>query len=184
MRWLVKIILGLVIVMLLPGWGQAQDIHEAVLSGDINLVQDLIAADSSLVNAANRQGFTPLRLAVSTGNMEIIALLLDRSAKTDDLHAFYGSLTNHAFVAACQKGGGPEVVQFLIERCLPFDAGQVDPLGMTPLDWLVQFSNNRMASLALEHGADVNHISQSLGRPPLIGAVSKGNDELVARVPL
>lgn len=174
MGWANKWFFGLVVVVVLTGAGQAQDIFDAVSSGNIDLVRDLITADSSLINATNSRGMTPLRLAVSAGNLEITGLLLDRGAKTDDTHPMYGSIMNQAFISTCQRNGGPELVQLLIQRGLAFDAGQTDALGMSPLDWAVQFGNLSMARLALEHGADVNLTSQRLKRPPLITAVSKG----------
>jgi len=155
------------------------EIHDAVLNGDISLAKDLITADTSLINAANEQAMTPLRLAVYIGDIEIVKMLLDRGAKTDDVHPMFGSIMNQAFAATCQNSKGPELVELLIANGLAFDANQVDALNMSPLDWAVHFGNAKMAALVLDHGADANLSSKRLGRPPLIGAVSKGNGEIV-----
>lgn len=86
---------------------------------------------------------------------------------------------NQAFVSTCQRNGGPEMVELLIQHGLAFDADYTDALGMSPLDWAVRFGNLSMARLALRHGADVDLISQRLKRPPLIAAVSNGYTDIV-----
>ena len=156
--------LCLLVVVLLTGAGQAQDIYNAVSSGNIGLVRDLITADTSLINATNSRGMTLLRLAVQTGNTEITRLLLDRGARTDDTHPMFGSIMNQAFAATCQRNGGPDLVELLLERGLALDASKVDGLGMTALDWAVNFGNLPLARLALKYGADVNSASRRLGQ--------------------
>ncbi len=167
------------IIISLPLAGYCGDIHDAVISGDIDRVRDLITADTSLVNKPDERGMTPLRLAVHTGDNEITGLLLDRGAGTDEIHPVFGSIVNQAFAAACQRNTGPELVEFLMERGLVLEAGKPDGMGMTPLDWAANFGNLSMARLALDHGADVNAVSRRMGRPPLVLAVSKGKEELV-----
>lgn len=199
-------------ILIIPCVLYAQGIHEAVKSGNIDEVHELVAADTSLINAVddagntplhiacgrgltdmvrllmdkgakldevNNQGFTPLRLAIHTMNIEIVKMLLDRGAKADDVHPMFGSVMNQAFAATCQNNKGPELVRLLMDRGLALEAGQVDALGMTPLDWAVHFGNVEMATLALDQGAEVNLVSQRLGRTALISAVTKGNGELV-----
>lgn len=64
----------------------AQDIHDAVVQGNIDMVRRIIEADGTLINRADGRGMTPLRLAVYTGNIEMMRLLLGRGAETSDLH--------------------------------------------------------------------------------------------------
>jgi len=175
----IKCCLFVFVIISIASSAIAQSIHEAVLSGDIDQVRNLIDANDSLVNMANDKGMTPLRLAVYTGNAEMVKVLLDHGANTDHVHPMYGSIINQAFTSACQKGSGPELVQILLDRGVAFDAAQTDALGMTPLDWAVHFGNSPMARLAVEHHADVNLTSSRMGRTPLVGAVSKGHGEIV-----
>jgi len=200
------------VILVIPCVLYAQGIHDAVKSGSIDEVRDLISTDSSLINAVddagntplhvacgirspemvrllleagagidavNKQGMTSLRLAINTMNTKIVEMLLEWGAKRDDVHPIFGSVMNQAIAVTCQNNKGPLLVQLLIAYGLTLDAGQVDALGMTPLDWAVHFGNTEMASLALDHGADVNRVSQRLGRTALVGAVNKGNSELV-----
>jgi len=152
--------------------------HLACRGGQIEIAGLLIDAGADL-NATNKQSMTPLRLAIYLMKTEIAKLLLDRGAKTDDTHPMFGSLMSQAFAISCQNNGGPESVELLIAHGLTFDGSQVDALGMSPLDWAVHFGDVPMARLAIDHGADVNLVSQRLGRPPLVAAVSKGNDAFV-----
>ena len=154
-------------------------LHLACQSGQAAIVELLIKAGADL-GAVNKRGMTPLRSAIQALNIDITELLLGRGAGTDDSHPMLGSIMNQAFSTTCQRNGDPLLVETLIAHGISFDAGKIDALGMSPLDWAVHFGNVPMARLALEHGADVNLVSQSLGRPPLVAAVSKGNDELAA----
>ncbi|TFH44092.1 MAG: ankyrin repeat domain-containing protein, partial [Lysobacterales bacterium] len=154
-------------------------LHLACRKGELEIARLLIDAGADL-NVINEQGMTPLRQAIKSVNIDMVKLLLDRGATTDDNHPMWGSVMNQAIASTCQRGGGPELVEALIGSGIALDAGKVDGRGMTPLDWAVHFGNRRMAQLALDHGADVNLVSQGLGRTPLVTAVSKGSSELVS----
>lgn len=153
-------------------------LHIACGSRSPDMVLLLLKAGAG-IDAVNNQGLTPLRLAINTMNTKIVEMSLEWGARRDDVHPMFGSVMNQAFVVTCQNNKGPLLVRLLIAYGLTLDAGQVDALGMTPLDWAVHFGNPKMARLAIDHGADVNLASQRLGRTALIGAVSKGNSELV-----
>jgi ankyrin repeat protein len=212
MRWSNGICVGVLALMLMAGISYAGEIQDAVKNGRIDDVRRLITADSSLINAAddagdtplhlacrggqfdiagllidagadlnatNKQSMTPLRSAIQALNIDITELLLDRGAKADDVHPMFGSVISQAFSTTCQRNGDPRLVETLMAHGTSFDAGKVDPLGMSPLDWAAHFGNVPMARIAVEHGADVNLVSPRLGRPPLLVAVTKGNSELV-----
>ena len=59
---------------------RAADFHDVVRTGNVRRVKELIAKDPSLVNAAGRDGYTPLRWAVVDNYPEIARLLLDHGA--------------------------------------------------------------------------------------------------------
>jgi ankyrin repeat protein len=179
MQQIAKWCCGIIAIVMLTGASYAQDIHEAVASGDIDKVRALITADTSLINMADDRGMTPLRMAIYTLNTEIVQLLLEHGAKTDDSHPMFGTVMSQAIANTCQKNGSPDLIEILIDHGLAFDAGAIDRLGMSPLDWAVHFGNVPMVRIALEHGADVNLVSPRMGRPPLVAVVSSGNEELV-----
>ncbi|UCE25404.1 MAG: ankyrin repeat domain-containing protein [Candidatus Zixiibacteriota bacterium] len=150
----------------------------ACRKGSIDIAGLLIDAGADL-DAANNRGMTPLRWAIQSHQVEIVRLLLERGAATGDIHPMFGSLIDQAFSTACQRKAGPEIVGILIATGLEFDAARVDAMGMSRLDWAAHFSNISMTQFAIKHGADVNLVSQRLGRAPLIAAVKNGNAELV-----
>ena len=154
-------------------------LHIACQNGQ-RAVADLLINAGADLNAVNKRGMTPLRSAIQALNIDLVELLLDRGVKTDDVHPMFGSVISQAFAITCQQNGDPRLVETLIAHGMNFDAGKVDALGMSPLDWAAHFGNTAMARLAVEHGADVNLVSPRLGRPPLVVAVTKGNSDLVA----
>ncbi len=153
-------------------------LHHACRGGHSNIVSLLVEVGADL-DVANGQAMTPLRQAVYSMKPEVVKLLLDRGARTDDSHPMFGSVMNQAFVVTCQNNGDPALVDMLIKHGLAFDASQIDALGMSPLDWAAHFGNVDMARLALDHGAEVDRVSQRLGRSALVAAVSNGHGELV-----
>ena len=72
-------------------------IHKAVSSGDPKEVQNLIDADGSVVKQRDPQGRTPLHLAVTSGRLELVALLLDHGADVDAVQASGGSYSAEQF---------------------------------------------------------------------------------------
>ncbi len=62
---------------------RAQAIHEAAAKGDLAKVERELAADSSLVNAGDDEGWKPLHHAVDNGHFEVVGLLIDRGAEVD-----------------------------------------------------------------------------------------------------
>jgi ankyrin repeat protein len=154
-------------------------LHLACHNGQTDLVKVLVDAGAEL-DLTNERGMTPLRWAIYSQKEDIVKVLLDRGAKTDDIHPMFGGLIDQAFSAACQNNSGPGIVKMLMTHGTAFDGSRVDALGMSRLDWAVHFGNLSMARLALENGADVNMLSQRLGRTPLTAAVQKGHTDLVA----
>jgi ankyrin repeat protein len=63
-------------------------IHDAAERGDVIRVRELLDADPSLVERADRAGGTPLHRASVGGSRAVIELLLDRGA---DIHAIHGA---------------------------------------------------------------------------------------------
>jgi len=89
-------------------------------------------------------------------------------------------LINHAFMAACQKNKGPETVKAFMAHGIKFDPDHLDALRMSRLDWAAHFGNLEMMRFALEQGAQVNTVSERLGRTPLIGSILNGHADLVS----
>ena len=64
-----------------PKSNEVQQFHEALRDGDVEIVRRLIGAKPYLVNAANEQGLTPLKVAQQAGNEELATLLKEKGAR-------------------------------------------------------------------------------------------------------
>jgi ankyrin repeat protein len=60
---------------------EAQTLHDAARDGDLAGVERLMAAGPN-IDARDREGFTPLMVAVSVGQIEVARLLLERGASS------------------------------------------------------------------------------------------------------
>ena len=107
----------------------AKEIIKAAKSGNVAAVAALLAADSRLVNARDKDGSTPLHCATWKGHAEVVALLLQAGA---DVHAqnnndHWGTTPLHAAAHANQAG----IAQLLIDHGANVNA--TDQSGRTPL---------------------------------------------------
>jgi len=68
----------------------AVDLHQAVRSGDLDVVKELVAKGEN-VNERDTMGATPLHDAAWSGRLEIAAFLLERGADVRAKHAEGGS---------------------------------------------------------------------------------------------
>jgi len=77
------------------------DLHQAVVTGKLEQVQQVLLYVGLDVNAADRRGNTPLHLAVKNKNEAIVKLLLDAGAKVDcgqkDYTPLFFALNNYRF---------------------------------------------------------------------------------------
>ncbi len=58
-------------------------IHDAVRDGNIDKINQILAADPSAINAGDKYGCTPLMYAVSWPRADIVELLLKKGAKVE-----------------------------------------------------------------------------------------------------
>ena len=122
------------------GYGQqSASIHNAAAAGGVATVRTLFDAKPSLVNAENILGFTPLRLAVQYGHLEVVKLLLDNGAAVDD-NAHDGSTP--LIIAAA--GGYLDVVKLLLEKGANPTA---EASGLTPLRYAEAKGHTEIAEL-------------------------------------
>nr|CAB3493161.1 unnamed protein product [Digitaria exilis] len=139
-------------------------------------------AAASLLNAKDEEGWAPIHSAASTGNAQIIDILLERGADVElttdagrtALHYAaskgrlniaeklieHGANVNKKDKFGCTplhraaSTGNAELCEFLIEEGAEVDA--VDRTGQTPLMHAVVCENQGVALLLIRHGADVD----------------------------
>lgn len=73
-------VVSLLFVLFFTSIVQAGEIHKAVISGDLARTEQLLNANPKLVNEKDKNGQTPLHLAVAKDNKETVLLLLAKGA--------------------------------------------------------------------------------------------------------
>lgn len=73
-------IMAVILGLFFPCFSQGQDIFSLVQSGQVEKVREALRADPKLVNATGRTGLTPILLAVSSGNPDMVRLLIENGA--------------------------------------------------------------------------------------------------------
>jgi ankyrin repeat protein len=160
--------LGLLFPLLLPLLSferlGAQSIHEAIRSGDLSAVEEILAEDPSSLSRLNAAGRQPLHEACLWGQLEIMEFLIDRGSDIN-VRALAGNTTLHwAVHAFVDAGARAEMAQFLLARS-PDLARTRNVNGITPLHW----AGNELphiVELLVQHGADVDAPDRS-GMTPL-----------------
>ncbi|MBA0692570.1 hypothetical protein Goari_010120 [Gossypium aridum] len=148
-------------------------LHVAVSSAHPEVVKLLsAAADESVVNGIDEEGWAPIHSAASIGNLEIMEILLSKGAnvnvkndggrtalhyaaskgwlKIAELLISHGCTPLHRAAST----GKSALCELLIEEGAEVDA--TDRAGQTPLMSAVICQNKEVALLLIRHGADVD----------------------------
>jgi len=174
-----------------------KDLFEAVRSGDLAKVKELIAADPTLaifaaailgdtgqltaLLTANRalvgllstDGWTPLHLAAFFGKTEAARLLLNKGAEVTARST--NPMENQPLHAAA-AGHHTEVAKLLIDHGAPVNARQHG--GWAPLHAAAQNGDLELAKALVAAGADVNVRAEN-NQMPLDLALTKGQQPMV-----
>jgi ankyrin repeat protein len=134
-------------------FARAINLHEAVRSGDAEVVRSVIAAGAD-VNESDAWG-TPLDLAVARGLDEIVGLLIDEGADIEGatLQAVGGRRPLHIAAALAT---GASTAKLLLSRGAQVNA--LDKAGRSPLITAVVADNIAVAEALLAAGADIEAI--------------------------
>lgn len=125
-------------------------IHEAVRSDDIDRVKKILSKDPEAVNWKEHDEFqaTPLSVAVTKENIEMIRMLIDSGANVNEI--VYGA----SILAKAVLSGDCKIVKLLLES-----GANVDPereVSQTPLMVAVERRSTEIAELLIANGANVN----------------------------
>ncbi|GJQ88640.1 hypothetical protein Trydic_g10236, partial [Trypoxylus dichotomus] len=159
--------------------------HMSVHGGDVSItkmllekactnaeVQKVEADQVTILNHMNRDGLTPLLLAIELGNMEMFEMLLEMKINVD-IDGNYGS--SPLFVAVYR--GQADMVRLLLQRGA--NANLINDAFETPLHWAIRDTHLEIVELLLEHEAEVNFVHRSMGYTPLQLAILSGNKNIV-----
>jgi len=157
-------------VELLVSAGAKHDLFTAAALGKADLLEGFLSEDPQAVNRPIL-GSTPLRLAVGSGNLEAVRVLLERAAELNaqDEH---GETALHS----ATFGGDKEMVRFLLVA--GSDPNAQNDRGTTPLHWAVSNGHGDTVKLLLERGADPN-LRDHHGKTPADWARDHGASEIL-----
>lgn len=145
-------------------------LHWAAYHDNLEAATLLVAAGAN-VQAENRYRVTPLSLACTNGNEQLVRLFLDRGA--DPNTTLPGSET--VLMTAARTGRcGP--VEALLKAGAKVDTA--DRKGQTALMWAAADGHAAVVQLLIESGADVNTRLKS-GFTPILFAAREGAIEVV-----
>lgn len=137
----------------------AEGIIEAIRTGDVARVNELLDRDPALAATKNENGVSVVLLATYYGRKEIAEALLERGAPLD-------------IFEASAVGRSDRVEELLKER--PELVHEYADDGFTPLGLAAFFCHTAVARLLIERGADPNAASRNTQRvTPLHSAVSR-----------
>ena len=144
-------------------------IHEAVSSCDLEQVQDLIQEDPSVVSLRDAEGSTPLHLAVKTGRIDIVGLLIDHGAELDAVQASGNTYVAEKFwlidlaiwgSSFFMKRYNPKMVGYLLAKGASYSITVAAVCG-----------DQQRVSVLLKENSDLANDAQPCGKRPLSSAV-------------
>jgi len=91
----------------------------------------------------NEQDLTPIHIAVSAGNLEIIKLLANHGVEIDEI--------GDSYLDFAVKLGHMEVVEFLVQNGAEINRGL---LYNTPLDIAIENKHENIVEFLKQHGAE------------------------------
>lgn len=153
----------------IPCFGQGQDIFSLVQSGQVEKVREALKADPKLVNATGRTGLTPLFIAVSTRNLDMVRLLVDNGAVVR-----IGDNNLRSPIHFANWAGHKEMIDLLLEKGAVVDTRAIG--GATPLIHSSLNGNFEMSRHLIERGADIHTQCNSLTTPLYFAVVNDSRD--------
>jgi ankyrin repeat protein len=148
-------------------------IFAASIQGDAAAIEELLAANRSLVSNVSEDGWTPLHLAAFFGKRDAARALLNKGA---EVNARSTNAMRNMPLHAAAAGKHAEIARLLIDRGASVDARQHG--GWTPLHAAAQNGDVPFATILVEAGADVSARAENNQRP-LDLALTKGQQNMV-----
>jgi ankyrin repeat protein len=144
---------------------------DACRRGDLAEAEQMLKANSTLINIEDVKGFTPLIIAVYNNQPAVVDYLLQKGAKLE-MHDLSG---NTALMGVCFRGY-KELAKRLIDAGV--DVDQRNHQGATALTFAATFGHLEIAEMLLQKGADIN-ARDVRGKSPLDHAAIQENWEMV-----
>jgi ankyrin repeat protein len=116
-------------------------LDQALITNDIAEIMCLLDADPELANRADPKGRTPIDLAVSRSNVEVVELLILRGAVINKREHVYGTFPMLQAVARNRR----EIVELLLQYGA--DKTMTDKKGVTAHDLAVSLDRTDIADI-------------------------------------
>ena len=144
----------------------AQQLHEAIKSGDASQVRALVERDPSLLGGGGAAGLAPLMFAVYCGRREVAECLIEQGAEVD-------------VFSAAALGDVARLQDWLKRDQSLLQARSSD--GWTPLHLAAFFGQKQAVEYLREQGADIEARSaNNMRNTALIAAAAGGRVDVVA----
>jgi ankyrin repeat protein len=153
-RWAKLLVPGLIVIWVAGGMFlisvllKDRSFFQAVESGDLKRAKKLLAENPALIGSKTFVGNSPLHVAVASGNLQVVNLLIDAGS---DVNAKGDSGAAPLHLAAV--AGNCPITSALLKA-----GARVDSRGFrhndTPLHIAARYGRAEVARLLLEHGAN------------------------------
>ena len=155
-------------------------LHHASMRGNIHVVEYLTLQANIEIDIKDIQKSTPLHIAATYGNTEVVKILLKAGANCEML-----DYQNQNPLHRAAKEGNNEIVELIIDHL--DEAGlknvmkQRDNEKNSPLLLAVQAGNNKAVRLFMEKGGSAKYVDQpnDMGECPLHSATRSGDKSTV-----
>ena len=162
----------LVFLLVLPNFSHpANDIHQAVQEGNLSLVKQIIANQPESVFLKDPKGMTALHTAARSGNIAIMALLVDVGMDVD-----ISSSNRETPLHSAASAGKRDAAAWLIAKGA--DVNARNKADYTPLIFAAMGGYADLTELLLKKGADPNH-QNIYSHTPLVMAAGWGRIKLM-----
>jgi len=143
----------------------SEEFFKAIKEGDLPRVEQMIQRNSSLVNAKDPQGMSPVIVATYYNQSNIANRLIQSGA---ELNLYEASMT-----------GRLETVKEMVSK-KPADANSLSSDGFSALHLASFFGQIEVAKFLMQSGADVNSVSKNMMKvTPLHSAAAHNQVEIV-----
>ncbi|XP_023232253.1 titin homolog [Centruroides sculpturatus] len=158
-------------------------VHYCAENSSLSCAYQVLSIEKSLVNAQDNDGYSPLHLAVISGNKVMARFLLRMGADVDAVDNEKHTCVHWATVCA-----DVESLEILIDAGAKISTSDIH--GAHPMHYVAQMSGrynpNRRAALGvlrllLQHGAQVDCRDQE-GRQPLLWAACSGSSDAILSI--
>ncbi|MBD3919478.1 ankyrin repeat domain-containing protein [Paenibacillus sp. PR3] len=155
------------------------DVFDAIQTGTISTLQQLIETNASLANAESKDGLTPLGFAAHYGNIDAVQILINHNADVNAVsHSKLSFIpSNTALHSSLAGARNIDVIKLFLAH--QAQTNIFDSNGHTCVHTAAFHDDNLdIIRLLVDHGADVNAKVEG-GDSALALAVQQGNNRVV-----